>query len=165
MAKFVRTFDDTGKANGYLIELIKDGHKTVSYLTAIYQRCKKGYHLHQRRESNYMCVAGSVDVVWFEKSKVLDTSSESGISKFLAHKSDHFSVVKCSAILWPGFELKIKTYCPVALFNNTDAIAELVNMPEPPYDPKDKEEQLEFTNNECMDGMFPGWEGDTTHEM
>jgi uncharacterized RmlC-like cupin family protein len=145
MAKMVRTYDDKGNVNGYLIELEKDGKKTVSYLTALYPGCKKGYHLHLRRESNYICVQGQVDVVYWTK--------EPGFTSTPVIKNHKF-------ILNQGDELHVPTFAPVALFNHGKETAVLVNRPNPAYNPADKGEQLEFNAIDCAHGHFPGWEGD-----
>ncbi len=140
-AKIVETHDDRGNENGFLMELEKDGKFTRSYLTSVSPGCMKGYHLHTKREANYLCVRGKLTVEYFQWDFDFDGSAR---------------VVKRSFNMSRGDKLHIPIYCPTALFNySTSKAAWLINYPNPYYNPDDKEEQLEFTAAQCLEGKFP----------
>ena len=64
--KEVVTYNERKNKNGRLVELLKDGEKTLVYLTTILPREFKGYHLHRIREANYVCVKGIVKVTMYD---------------------------------------------------------------------------------------------------
>ncbi len=120
--KRVTTFDLDGNENGFLIELEKEGNKTSAYLTCCKPGAVKGYHLHKRRTSNYICVRGSMVVTTWERGKGKVMRS---ISK--------------------GESMSIGTDIPIGLQNIGTEEAWLINFPSPAYDPADKDEQVEYT--------------------
>lgn len=124
-AKKVITYDAEGKENGYLIELLKDGEKTLSYLTAALPKAFKGFHLHKVRESNYVCIKGSL-VILLARNRKIET-----------------------IILSEGDKLNIPINVPTALWNPyTNGEAWLINFPDPPYDPNLKDEQIDIDPKE-----------------
>ena len=68
-AKKVYTQNPSGKDNGWLMELYKQGEKTLAYLTAIYPKAFKGFHLHRVRTSNYVCLRGIIKITLWEFNK------------------------------------------------------------------------------------------------
>jgi dTDP-4-dehydrorhamnose 3,5-epimerase-like enzyme len=131
-AKKVITKDNSNKENGFLIELKKDGNKTSSYLTVAYPGCFKGYHLHRERAANYVCISGEVEVIMYSL------------------KED--KVLKEAVHLTQGDSLHIPSMVATALNNMSNKEAWIVNFPEPFYDPDYKDEQVEFTYSECING-------------
>lgn len=125
-AKQVKTFDATGKENGYLIELAKSGNLTTGYLSATFPGCWKGYHLHRLRTAHYVCLQGKIKII---------TWSTDGRKEILLNSAN-------------PQQLYISTYVPTALFNDFEETAVLINIPSPSYDPELKYEQVEFTEEE-----------------
>jgi hypothetical protein len=64
-AKKVGTFDLSGKENGFLMELFKEGDKTVAYLSAASPGAFKGYHLHRVRAARYVCLKGTMTIILY----------------------------------------------------------------------------------------------------
>jgi len=126
-AKRITTFDDQGKENGFLIELEKDGPKTTSYLTCCKPGAMKGFHLHKRRTSNYICVRGEMTIITFGP-----------------HGKEEKVITK-------GDTMSLGTGIPIGLKNNGDEEGWLINFPTPPYDPEDKDEQIEYTERTARD--------------
>ena len=131
-AKKIITYQDKEKTieNGFLIELAKDGEKTLSYLTTIKPGRFKGYHLHRIRKANYVCIRGKVKIILYDirnklkQELILD-----------ANKPDR---------------LHIPTYTATGLENICDEEVWLVNFPNPPYEPRHIEirEQVEYTKEQ-----------------
>jgi dTDP-4-dehydrorhamnose 3,5-epimerase-like enzyme len=130
-AKRVTTYDHEGNENGWLMELFKDGEKTVAYLTAARPGAFKGYHLHRVRAARYVCVRGRMKVILYDHGKreehILDASEP--------HR------------------LFIPKDVATGLQNIGDEEAWLVNYPDPPYDPSLKDEQVEYTEEELEAGV------------
>ena len=133
-AKRVTTYDHNGNANGWLLELFKDGPKTVAYLTAAAPGAFKGYHLHRVRTARYACVRGRMRIIlfsggpqWKREEHILDASSPS--------------------------RLFIPIDVATGLENIGDEEGWLVNYPDPPYDPDLKDEQVEYTIEELEAGV------------
>jgi dTDP-4-dehydrorhamnose 3,5-epimerase-like enzyme len=127
--KRVETVDADGAKNGYLIELLKDGVKTTAYLTVTIPGAFKGYHLHQRRESNFILIKGTLRVI------VVDGRQK---SEFILKGSS-------------PQRLTIPTGRYIGLQNLGEEDAWLINFPTPPYDPDDSTEQFEKTPKEIDD--------------
>lgn len=131
-AKKVKTFDLTGKENGYLVELKTSGRRTKSYLTVAYPKCFKGYHAHLVRESNYVCIRGQVRVIMISPvgrhDVILDASGENSYQK-----------------------LHIPINTPTAISNECDEEAWLINHPTPAYDPVLKDEQIDLTEEQAYE--------------
>src|SRR3989344_3897208 len=119
-ARKVVTLDAEGRKNGFLVELFKDGHKTVAYLTCALPGTFKGYHLHRVRAARYICIRGRMKIILYRNGKreehVLDAS-----------KPQRFFI---PAGIATGLE------------NIGDEEAWLVNYPDPPYDASPQDEQV-----------------------
>lgn len=129
LAKKVTTYDAAGKENGWLMELFKDGDKTVAYLSAALPGAFKGYHLHRVRAARYVCLKGTMKIILYIKGEW----------------EEH--------ILTPGKKLIIPKEIATGLQNIGDEEAWLVNWPDPPYDPSLKDEQVEYTQEELEQGI------------
>ena len=126
--KKVITYNDKGLPNGFLLELQKDGEKTTAYLTCVRMSCFKGYHLHKRRIANYVCIQGAVLVITYHKEN----------DKWI-RKEKH---------LIEGDEYQIGINIPTGLSCTGFEDAWIVNFPSPAYDPNDKDEQVEYTQEQ-----------------
>ncbi|MGH7621206.1 MAG: WxcM-like domain-containing protein [Gemmatimonadaceae bacterium] len=130
-AKKVTTYDADGNENGFLIELYKDGLKTVAYLTAASPGAFKGYHLHRVRAARYICVRGRMKIILYvdgqRREHILDASEPQ--------------------------RLFIPPNVATGLENIGNDEAWLVNYPDPPYDPSLKDEQVEYTQAELEAGV------------
>lgn len=132
-AKKVLTVDLKGTENGFLIELYKDGEKTVFYLTTIKPRGFKGYHLHRVRASHYVCVLGKARIILYRPG----TKEK---EEYLLDKNN-------------PQRLFIPKEIAIGLFNVGDEEVWLINYPNPPYDPSLKDEQVEYTEVELENGV------------
>ncbi len=137
-AKAVRTFDATGKENGWLMELCKDketGVKTESYLTAALPGAFKGYHLHRVRAARYVALKGKMKITTYarvgDKWEKSETILEAG-------KPQRMFIPKNVA---------------TGLENIGREEAWLINYPDPAYDPNLKDEQVEYTEEELLAGV------------
>lgn len=128
--KKVPTRDLKGQENGFLMELFKDGDKTVLYLTAASPGAFKGYHLHKVRAARYVCIKGTMKIILYVDGK----------------REEH--------ILNPGDRLFIPNQTPTGLENIGSEEAWLINYPDPPYDPALAGEQVDFTQ-EQLDPKLP----------
>lgn len=128
-AKKVTTYDLEGKENGFLMELFKDGYKTLAYLSATAAGSFKGYHWHRVRAARYICLKGTMKIILYIEKK----------------REEH--------ILTPGKRLYIPKQIPTGLKNIGDEEAWLINYPDPPYDPSLKDEQVDYTQEELEHGI------------
>jgi dTDP-4-dehydrorhamnose 3,5-epimerase-like enzyme len=130
-AKKVTTFAHDGAENGFLVELFKDGRKTVAYLTAAAPGAFKGYHLHRVRAARYVCLRGRMKIILYIDGKrvehVLDAAQPE--------------------------RLFIPANVATGLENIGDEEAWLINYPDPPYDPDLHDEQVEYTQAELEAGV------------
>lgn len=132
-AKKVLTFDPKGRENGFLVELYKDGGKTVAYLTTVKPGGFKGYHLHRVRATRYVCLRGKAKIVLYQPGKkekeeyILDSENPQ--------------------------RLFIPNNVATGLFSIGNEEALLINYPDPPYDPNLKDEQVEYTLEELEKGV------------
>jgi dTDP-4-dehydrorhamnose 3,5-epimerase-like enzyme len=133
-AKRVTTYDDRQRENGWLLELFKDGEKTVSYLTVAAPGAFKGYHLHRVRVARYVCVRGRMRIIlysggpdWKREEHILDAATPT--------------------------RLFIPINVATGLENIGDEEGWLINYPDPPYDPSLKDEQVEYTQAELEAGV------------
>lgn len=133
-AKRVTTYDHDGNANGWLLELFKDGEKTVAYLTAAFPGAFKGYHLHRVRAARYVCVRGKMRIILY-----------SGGPNW--RREEHILAAAEPARMF------IPTNVATGLENIGDEEGWLVNYPDPPYDPALKDEQVEYTQAELEAGI------------
>lgn len=134
-AKKVPTFDADGRENGFLVEMSKDGDKTVIYLSAANPGAFKGYHLHRVREARYVCVRGKMRIITYE--------NENG--KWV--RSEHILDATDPQRLF------IPNNVATGLENIGTEEGWLVNYPNPPYDPNLKDEQVEYTQEELEKGI------------
>ena len=134
-AKKVTTYDHSHNENGFLIELFKsyDRTKTEVYLTAATPGAFKGYHLHRVRAARYVCVKGKMKITLYVPGTM--------------EKEEH--------ILEAGDPKRLFIPKDVAtgLENIGDEEAWLVNYPDPAYDPELKDEQVEYTEEELLQGI------------
>lgn len=124
--KKVITKDGQGNPNGFLIELYKDGDKTVAYLTAAYPKAFKGYHLHSVRSSHYVCLKGAMKITVVEGTKKVEHIL----------RGDQPERLFLPTNAWIGLE------------NIGDEEAWLINYPNPAYDPNLKGEQQDRTRED-----------------
>ena len=130
-AKKVVTCDSNKKQNGHLIELFKDGNKTVVYLTTIKKGAFKGYHLHRIRAARYVCIKGKIKIILYNKSKR---------EEFILDSTD-------------PKRLYIPPNVATGLLNIGNEECWIINYPNPPYDPSLKDEQVEYTQEELERGV------------
>lgn len=128
-AKRVTTYDLEGRENGFLMELFKDGDKTLAYLSATAAGGFKGYHWHRLRTARYICLKGTMKIILYVNGK----------------REEH--------ILTPGKRLFIPKQIATGLQNVGDEEAWLLNYPDPPYDPSLKDEQVDYTQEELEQGI------------
>ena len=131
-AKKVATFDMEGHENGFLIELFKDGRKTVAYLSCAKPGAFKGYHLHRVRAARYLCLKGKMKIILYIHGR----------------REEH--------ILTPQNlkRLYIPHNVPTGLQNIGIEDGWLINYPDPPYDPGLRDEQIDFTQEEIESGEY-----------
>jgi dTDP-4-dehydrorhamnose 3,5-epimerase-like enzyme len=134
-AKKVITRDHSGDENGFLIELFKDGDKTVVYLTAAAPGAFKGYHLHRVRAARYLCVKGRMRIILYSRADGRWVREEHALD---ANEPRRLFIPKEVA---------------TGLQNSGDEEAWLINFPDPPYDPGLKDEQVEYTLEELERGV------------
>ena len=132
-AKKVITYSPDKSPNGILIELYKNGDKTVAYLTTVSAGMFKGYHLHRVRAARYVPLRGKMKIILYkpgtkEKEEyVLDANNPK--------------------------RLFIPKDIATGLQNVGKEDACLINYPDPPYDPNLKDEQVEYTEEELENGV------------
>ena len=127
--KKIKTYADKDKKieNGYLIELLKYGEKTLSYLTAIYPGYFKGYHLHKIRNANYVCIKGKIKISLYD----------------LNNKTKREIILDSNNLERLHIPINIAT----GLENICNEEVQLINFPDPPYEPSHLKtgEQIEYT--------------------
>lgn len=136
-AKKVNTRDHQGQDNGFLIELFKDketGEKTEVYLTAAIPGAFKGYHLHRVRAARYVAIKGIMKITLYTPG---DPNSKE------EHILDSANPQR----------LFIPKDVATGLENVGDEEAWLVNYPDPSYDPSLVDEQVEYTEEELLQGI------------
>ena len=136
-AKKVATYTADRAENGFLIELFKDketGEKTEVYLTAAAPGAFKGYHLHRVRAARYVAIKGKMKITLYapgdpgsKEEHILDAANPS--------------------------RLFIPKDIATGLENIGDEEAWLVNYPDPAYDPSLTDEQVEYTEQELLQGI------------
>ena len=132
-AKKVPTLDPSKAENGFLLELFKDGEKTVLYLTTIKPGMFKGYHLHRVRASRYICIKG--------KGKItLQKPGESEREEYILDSQN-------------PQRLFIPKDTATGIYNIGDEEVWFINYPDPSYDPNLKDEQVEYTEEELEKGV------------
>lgn len=129
-AKKVTTYDLSGKENGFLMELFKNGDKTEAYLSAALPGAFKGYHLHRVRAARYVCLKGTMKIILYVKG------------------------VRQEHILNVGDKLFIPKDVPTGLMNIGTEEGWLINYPDPAYDPSLKDEQVDYTEEELEKGIL-----------
>lgn len=134
-AKKVATKDHEGRDNGFLIEMFKDGDKTVVYLSAALPGAFKGYHLHRVRAARYVCLKGKMRIITYERQDNSWVRSEHVLD---ASEPSRLFIPKDTA---------------TGLENIGEEEGWLVNYPDPAYDPSLKDEQVEYTQEELEQGI------------
>lgn len=135
-AKKIVTKDHHGKENGFLIELFKDGDKTVVYLSVALPGAFKGYHLHRVRAARYVCLKGKMRIITYERQQ----------GQWV--RSEHILEAKNPSRLF------IPKNVATGLQNIGNEESWLINYPDPPYDPNLKDEQVEYTQEELEQGII-----------
>jgi len=130
-AKKIETCNEKKEVNGFLIELYKDGQKTLAYLTSIKPGMFKGYHLHRVRAARYVALKGKMKIILY-KDKVREEYT--------------LDSAKPQRLFIPN---NIAT----GLLNIGEEEAWLINYPSPSYDPNIKDEQVEYTEKELEQGI------------
>lgn len=138
-AKYVPTKDHDGNENGFLIEMFKDGDKTVVYLSAATPGAFKGYHLHHVRAARYICLKGRMRIILYVPHE------EAGKTTWL--REEHLLDANEPSRLF------IPKNVATGLQNIGDEDGWLINYPDPPYDPALKDEQVEYTQEELERGV------------
>jgi dTDP-4-dehydrorhamnose 3,5-epimerase-like enzyme len=138
-AKKVTTRDLSGKENGFLIEMFKNGDKTEVYLSAAKPGAFKGYHLHRVRAARYVCLKGRMRIVLYVPNQ------RNGKTEWV--REEHILDVSDPKRLF------IPKNTATGLENVGDEEAWLVNYPDPAYDPSLKDEQVEYTQEELEQGV------------
>jgi dTDP-4-dehydrorhamnose 3,5-epimerase-like enzyme len=134
-AKYVVTKDHSGRENGFLIEMFKDGDKTVVYLSAASPGAFKGYHLHRVRAARYVCLKGRMRIILYRRDG----------EKWA--REEHIMAASEPKRLF------IPKNVATGLENIGVEDGWLVNYPDPPYDPGLKDEQVEYTQEELEAGV------------
>lgn len=129
------TKDHKGQENGFLIELFKDGEKTVVYLSVALPGAFKGYHLHRVRAARYVCLSGKMRIITYERQE----------DKWV--RSEHILDAENPSRLF------IPKNVATGLQNIGNEESWLINYPDPPYDPNLKDEQVEYTQEELEQGI------------
>lgn len=132
-AKKIYTKGADGKENGFIVELMKDGRFTTSYLSCCYVGSFKGYHLHKVRKANYVCIRGKLKVTLFTKN---------GKEEYTLSADD-------------PQRLSIPINTPTGLLNVGAEEAWIVNTPFPAYDPLLVDEQVDYTEKELIALSWP----------
>lgn len=135
-AKKVITKDHQGRENGFLIELFKDGGKTVVYLSVALPGAFKGYHLHRVRAARYVCLRGKMCIITYERQE----------DKWV--RSEHILDAENPSRLF------IPKNVATGLQNIGNEEGWLINYPDPAYDPNLKDEQVEYTQEELEQGII-----------
>ncbi len=134
IAKKVTTLDPSGTENGSLIELYKDGEKTIAYLTSVKPGMFKGYHLHRVRAARYVPLQGKMKIILYVPGQ---KNREEYILDALSPQ-----------------RLFIPKNVATGLLNIDASEAWLINYPDPAYDPSLKDEQIEYTEEELKNGVI-----------
>lgn len=137
-AKKVTTYDHSGQENGFLIELFKDketGERTEAYLTAAKPGAFKGYHLHRVRAARYVAVKGKMKITTYE------------------HNGEKWEKTETILDATNPTRMFIPKDIATGLENIGDEEAWLINYPDPSYDPNLKDEQVEYTEEELLQGI------------
>ncbi len=113
----------TKEPNGSLVELLKDGEKTTLYMTITAPGAFKGYHLHQLRRGRLVCLKGKAKITVVEGT---------------AKREFLLDAARPERLFLP-------TQVYIGIENIGEEEAWLLNCPDPPYDPRLANEQLEKT--------------------
>ncbi len=130
--KKVPTRDLRGQENGFLQEMFVKNGKTLCYLSAARPGAFKGYHLHKVRAARYVCVKGIMKVILYYDGK----------------REEHILSVENRKRLY------IPPNVPTGLENIGTEDAWLINLPDPPYDPNLKDEQVDYTLEEVENNFI-----------
>lgn len=121
----------TKEPNGHLVELYKDGDKTVVYLTVALPGAFKGFHLHNERQSHYVCLRGKAKITIVEGNQKVEHILDSSAPERLL--------------------LPTKVYIGIENIGTEEVW--LINFPHPSYDPTLKGEQEDKTPAEIEEQL------------
>ncbi len=124
--KYIPTYDLQQQKNGFLQEMFISDGKTLCYLSCAKPGAFKGYHLHRVRGAGYVCVKGTMIIILYVNGK----------------RGEHILSVENRKRLY------IPPNTPTGLENIGQEDAWLINLPDPPYDPNLKDEQVDYTLEE-----------------
>lgn len=133
--KRVITKNLNNQSNGTLTEVYKDGEKTLVYMTSVKSGFSKGYHLHRIRAARYFPILGKVKIVLW-----IPGHPESEKEEYILDSANPQT-------------LYIPKNVATLLLNEGDFEAFFINFPDPAYDPKLKDEQVEYTEEELYSGI------------
>jgi dTDP-4-dehydrorhamnose 3,5-epimerase-like enzyme len=126
VCKHVATVDLQDEENGFLQEMFIADGKTLCYLSCAKPGAFKGYHLHKVRGARYVCAKGEMKIILYVNGK----------------REEHILSVENRKRLY------IPPNVPTGLENIGTEDAWLINLPDPPYDPTLKDEQVDYTLEE-----------------
>jgi dTDP-4-dehydrorhamnose 3,5-epimerase-like enzyme len=120
------TVDSDGRYNGYLIPIWNalerpDLRPDQIYLTAVAPHSRKGPHLHRKRRGLFCCVKGDVAI------RIRDADGS-------------YRIELTGALLGYGHLVEVPAGTPCALYNDTDEVALVLNMPAPAWSREDPDE-------------------------
>ncbi|MFA5987909.1 MAG: WxcM-like domain-containing protein [Candidatus Paceibacterota bacterium] len=121
----------TEEPNGHLVELYKDGDKTVVYLTVALPGAFKGFHLHNERQSHYVCLRGKAKITVVEGKQKVEHILDASVPERLL--------------------LPTKVYIGIENIGTEEVW--LINFPHPSYDPTLKGEQEDKTPAEIEEQL------------
>lgn len=127
--KTIETYNSEHEANGYIIELAKDGNKTISYMNILFPKAFKGYHVHTERTNRIYCISGEV-----------------AIYTLVDEPQRHITVTPLSAN--SGEMISIPPQTPTAIENIAMGNSVLIFFPDPPYNPANTGEMIPLTREE-----------------
>ena len=126
--RVIKTHGQDKKENGSIIELFKDGNKTQIYITVIKPGFFKGYHRHTSQVNKFICIKGEV---------------------YIHTRHPNNLVIRTSVLNSNILERYIvPPRTTIGVENKGKDDAWLLNFPDPPYDPADKEEMRTLTREE-----------------
>jgi dTDP-4-dehydrorhamnose 3,5-epimerase-like enzyme len=123
-----KTYQDKVE-NGRLIEIHTQKGKTEVYLSTIYPHQFKGWHRHSKLVQRFTCIKGEVVIIMIDKNNKREEVV------LLATNPETITIDK-------GITIGIRCV--------GDEEAYLICVPEPPYDPSDKEEKAIVTTGYDM---------------
>ena len=126
VCKRVVTKDLTGQDNGLLVEIAstKDGwsrflDNAQIYLTTLVPGKKKGFHLHHKKENQFICIKGNIAMaVWDGKDMA------------------EYKIGETNPLM-----VRVPKEHAICFYNPGPDEAYILNLCSPPYDPEDREQE------------------------